>query len=197
MASVLQQASKEPVAAPSPARRPVRRRLIVVAALLVTLGLGFGSAVLFGPAREQARASTLLVVDGSTGWTEALGAHSWRLHLTGATVLWFKDRPAAGSGHIAISRLVDGWAKAFAASPPYGALVVANGPDAASPAAFRITNPRLAEDGSVTFDLTADKGVSAREEARVSQIGLKDRRSRGRVSLFVVPLEISEIGIRV
>jgi hypothetical protein len=180
----------EPVATTARSTSGTGRRAVgatVAGLLAMGAGLGIGAALWTGDDRGSTvpAASALLVIDGTSGYTEPLAGGRVRLHLAYPSVLFFEDRPRRGSGRVAPAGLVANWSKAFAGSPPFGALVVAAGPDASTPAAFKVTSPSIAKDGSLSFDLTPDTGVTAAEITRIKDLRSATSTERGRMALFL------------
>ncbi len=180
-----------------------RTRLAVGVAGVVGLatGIGFSAAMWAGapvsaastPAgltRTVAPASTggsnLYVVDGRTGSATPTGTDSWRLDLSGASVLWFRDRPYRGSGTESPASFVAGWSKTFAGSPPYAAVLAPNGPEGHHPTAVKLTDPTYdPATGTTSVTLTPDKGESVADAAWLSKLTPGAASADGRVVLFV------------
>ncbi len=170
-----------------------RTRLAVGVAGVVGLATGIGFSAASTPAgltRTGAPASTggsnLYVVDGRTGSATPTGTDSWRLDLTGASVLWFRDRPYRGSGTESPASFVAGWSKTFAGSPPYAAVLAPNGPEGHHPTAVKLTDPTYdPATGTTSVTLTPDKGESVADAAWLSKLTPGAASTDGRVVLFV------------
>jgi hypothetical protein len=173
-------------AASAPRQERAPGRWILAIGVVLALGAaGVVGALIWSKAIDSSspQASSLFVVDAAAGWTEQTGAERWRLHLVNPRVLWFSDRPARGSGMIPAGSLVDGWGDAFGASPPYAAITVSTG--AESPAAVQLTQPELAADGTISFTLTPDAGLTAEDADWITSMSETTAQERGRLSLFI------------
>ncbi len=180
-----------------------RTRLAVGMAGVVGLatGIGFSAAMWAGapvsaastPAgltRTDTPASTggsnLYVVDGRSGSATRTGADSWRLDLSGASVLWFRDRPDRGSGSESPASFVAGWSKTFVGSPPYAAVLAPAGPVGHHPTAVKLTDPTYdPTTGTTSVTLTPDQGESVADAAWLSKLTPGAASTDGRVVLFV------------
>ncbi len=186
-------------------RTPLTIGVAVVVGLALGIGVGaaeWGSAPASGaapagPTRtlESASASAsasasggsnLYVVDGRSGSATRTGTNSWRINLTGTSVLWFKDRPFRGSGTESASAFVAGWKTDFVGSPPYGAVLAPTGPPGHHPTAVKLTDPTYdPASGTTSFTLTPDKGESKADAAWLSKLTPGAAPTGGRVILFV------------
>ncbi len=185
-----------------------RTRLVVTLAVVLgsTVVIGLGAGPLGGlPAsattthhRSSGHASTssagsssiggsdLFVVDGTSGSATQSGSNSWRLALTSATVLWFKDRPFRGSGSVSAQSLVSTWATKFAGSPPYGAVLAPAGPSGHHPTAIKLTSPAFdSSSGVLSFTVTPDAGESTADASWLSRLTAASAKKNGRVVLFI------------
>ena len=182
--------------------RPRSIALIVSVVAVVCLGSGIvigaeasgGAAGTVSPprltsvavVRQPVKRSFLYVVDGTSGSAVVAGPAPWRLTLSGATVLWFEDRPLRGSGQLPLDQFVAGWATDFPGSSPVGAVVAPAGPPGHTPTAIQLSDP-VADPatGTVTFTVTPDRGESAADTAWLSALTPATAAEHGRVVLFV------------
>ncbi len=163
--------------APASGAAGLTRTLTSASASALASGSGSGSA---------SGGSNLYAVDARSGTATRTGPNSWRLTLTGTSVLWFKDRPFRGSGTESAATFVSGWSRNFAGSPPYGAVLAPAGPPGHHPTAVKLTDPTYdPATGATSVTLTPDKGESDADAAWLSKLTPGAAATDGRVILFV------------
>jgi Pentapeptide repeats (8 copies) len=201
---------------PTTGRRSSGHRAVwaiaIVVALVAAAGFSVGRATHHSSDAPQARTtgaagrpasvqsdgqkkapSSLLVVETTDSWATPAEGNTYDLHLRGADVLWFQDRPGRDSGRLSEAQLGEMWPQLFAGDPPNGSVVA--GVRSGEPPAVVITDVSYdrATD-TLTARLRLDEGQPSDALDALAQLDAATASTNGRTTLFVDDIYLETIG---
>ncbi|MDQ6821172.1 MAG: hypothetical protein M3076_12690 [Actinomycetota bacterium] len=178
--------------------------IIIAAVALLGGGFGLGRLPASGARSQSARSQAplkfqlLFVVRGATAFASVKRSQAQAtLTLEGVSphTLVFSDRPVRLAEWVRTASLFASWSRVgFSATPPNAALIVPGGPAGHQPTAVEMLHPRYDRARQrLVVTLSSLDGPGLSWLRRMTPAGASHH---GEAALFIDPLQISEIGVR-